>query len=462
MSAQQVFAVPSENLRNRTDVNFALLGQKVSRSLLRSRYPLKDVASLVDSIDYGSSDRADSEPSGVPMIRMNNMQGDGWDLSDLKYLPQERVDLTRFGLVAGDVVVNRTNTKALVGKAAVWGLPGSWMFASYLLRLRVKPEMIRPGFLSAFLNSSLGRLQVDQVSRQIAGMTNINTQELGAIRVPMPKPSQQDKLIRKLSEAQVARDTAIEAARHQLADAANAALAELGLAPVLRRRQLRFAVSQRLIDAAGRLDPAAFESERVAAREAIRQASGEGLSSVKLGEVVDIISDRVGPEAEEPYVGLGDVISQLGQLATEPEPVAAASSLKFQEGDVLYGRLRPALNKVWLADRTGVCSTEFRVLRLRSHHDNDAGYLALCLRSWTTLAQTVPMASGNTHPRISDADLRDTLVPWADDPARRLRLVEQAVAVIGTVSAARTAAVGRWELAKQSFVAALTEVGPND
>jgi type I restriction enzyme S subunit len=35
--------------------------------------------------------------------------------------------------------------------------------------------------------------------------------------------------------------------------------------------------------------------------------------------------------------------------------------VRFEEGDVLYGRMRPYLNKVWLADRSGLCSGEFIV-----------------------------------------------------------------------------------------------------
>ncbi len=38
-----------------------------------------------------------------------------------------------------------------------------------------------------------------------------------------------------------------------------------------------------------------------------------------------------------------------------------SSGVQFARGDVLYGRMRPYLNKVWLADRNGLCSGEFIV-----------------------------------------------------------------------------------------------------
>lgn len=40
---------------------------------------------------------------------------------------------------------------------------------------------------------------------------------------------------------------------------------------------------------------------------------------------------------------------------------------KFQQGDVLFGKLRSYLRKYWLADCAGVCSTEIWVLMAKSH-----------------------------------------------------------------------------------------------
>lgn len=36
-----------------------------------------------------------------------------------------------------------------------------------------------------------------------------------------------------------------------------------------------------------------------------------------------------------------------------------SSSVRFRKGDVLYGKMRPYLNKVWLAEFDGLCSAEF-------------------------------------------------------------------------------------------------------
>ena len=90
------------------------------------------------------------------------------------------------------------------------------------------------------------------------------------------------------------------------------------------------------------------------------------------------------------YVGLKNITQTSGQLSgniTTDNP-AEIKSLKnvFCPGDILYGKLRPNLNKVWLSDRKGICSTDIFVVRpldervlpalyayvFRSGHFNDA------------------------------------------------------------------------------------------
>jgi hypothetical protein len=62
---------------------------------------------LATSIQYGISERAKTAGFGVPMIRMNNLQANGWDLSDLKHIELDDSDLDRYRLLNGDLLFNR-------------------------------------------------------------------------------------------------------------------------------------------------------------------------------------------------------------------------------------------------------------------------------------------------------------------------------------------------------------------
>ena len=67
------------------------------------------------------------------------------------------------------------------------------------------------------------------------------------------------------------------------------------------------------------------------------------------------------------YVGLENITQTSGQLSGNvgTNNPAEIKSLKnvFCPGDILYGKLRPNLNKVWLSDREGICSTDIFVVR---------------------------------------------------------------------------------------------------
>src|SRR5688572_25249742 len=76
------------------------------------------------------------------------------------------------------------------------------------------------------------------------------------------------------------------------------------------------------------------------------------------------INAKVADPEQNFYVALENVESLSGNLFpgdvnVEPESLVN----RFAVDDVLFGKLRPYLAKTWRADRAGVCSTEFLVLR---------------------------------------------------------------------------------------------------
>lgn len=94
------------------------------------------------------------------------------------------------------------------------------------------------------------------------------------------------------------------------------------------------------------------------------------------------------------------------------------TGFRFQPGDVLYGRLRPYLNKVWQADRSGVCSSEFIVFPASEKIAGE--YLAYLLRDSKFLAFTSDLNRGD-RPRISFSQFADFEFPVpAPDEQRRI------------------------------------------
>ena len=78
----------------------------------------------------------------------------------------------------------------------------------------------------------------------------------------------------------------------------------------------------------------------------------------RLGDVC-AINKRKHDGSAKPYVGMEDIESGTGRHLGAKTPLAVKSlTFGFRPEQVLYGRLRPYLNKVLLPDFEGHCSTE--------------------------------------------------------------------------------------------------------
>ncbi|MGB3905697.1 MAG: hypothetical protein WBB22_12305 [Anaerolineae bacterium] len=85
-----------------------------------------------------------------------------------------------------------------------------------------------------------------------------------------------------------------------------------------------------------------------------------------LGELCQPRREVIDPkeQTDVPYVGLGHIDSGEPRLRRWGSSREVKSSKNaFVAGDVLYGKLRPYLDKAVLAEFEGICSTELLVLK---------------------------------------------------------------------------------------------------
>ena len=154
----------------------------------------------------------------------------------------------------------------------------------------------------------------------------------------------------------------------------------------------------------------------------------------RLSDLCDLIAEPVKPDArpDSLYLGLehlasGRLVRIGGGQASEMRSTTSA----FKPGDVLYGKLRPYLDKAVLADGAGVCTTELLVLRAKV--DVEPRFLAAVVHCPDFLEYAVSGTTGVQHPRTSWAHIREFEVPvFTFDEQRRIAdllwLVHQAIA----------------------------------
>ena len=155
---------------------------------------------------------------------------------------------------------------------------------------------------------------------------------------------------------------------------------------------------------------------------------------VPLGDLVAPTRPRHKPAdyPNLPFIGMEHVEAHsMRLLGTVQARTMMSSAVHFQPGDVLYGRLRPYLNKVYRPDFEGLCSAEFIVLP--SSDQVDARYLQYFLNSAPFVGFASHLNTGD-RPRIDFEQLRTfpVPVPELDEQRRIVSEIEQHMSGIET------------------------------
>lgn len=129
--------------------------------------------------------------------------------------------------------------------------------------------------------------------------------------------------------------------------------------------------------------------------------------------ICSISNDKIDPQDNPSetlnYIGLENIESNTGRCIDFNPTVAlniqSAKSI-FRKGDILYGKLRPYLNKVWIAEFDGVCSTD--ILVLKTQHST---LLKQIMMSKNFVSQSSALMKGTSLPRLRVNDFMSIKVP---------------------------------------------------
>lgn len=163
-------------------------------------FPEGTIRDLVASANYGTSEKANDDSGRFPILRMGNITYEGgWDLTALKYVDLDARTQDKYLARKGDLLFNRTNSKELVGKTAVYELDEPMAIAGYLVRVRMN-QRGNPYYVSGYLNSVHGKRALEARAKSIVGMANINAQEMQDIQILIPPVELQDRYARIVAE----------------------------------------------------------------------------------------------------------------------------------------------------------------------------------------------------------------------------------------------------------------------
>ena len=142
---------------------------------------------------------------------------------------------------------------------------------------------------------------------------------------------------------------------------------------------------------------------------------------MRLADLCDCVGVQVDPSAggSKLYVGLEHIDSGrfiCRNMGRSDEVQSAKFS--FQPGDILYGKLRPYLDKAVLAADHGICTTELLVLRPKDGIDPQ--FLIGVVHSPDFVAHAVSGTTGSQHPRTSWTHISEFRMPALTPPEMSL------------------------------------------
>lgn len=155
------------------------------------------VASMKNGMYKPASEYADD---GIPCLRMYNIEAGSivWrDIKRMKVTPQEYAD---YGLHEGDLLVNRVNSRELVGKAAV--IPGALepsVFESKNIRVRLDTSKAIPKFINYQLFAR-GSKHFANNAQQVVGMASISQGQLSDFPIVLTDVDEQHRIVAEIEK----------------------------------------------------------------------------------------------------------------------------------------------------------------------------------------------------------------------------------------------------------------------
>lgn len=357
---------------------------------------LSDV--IVSKPQYGLTAKSTLERKGVLYLRISDITDFGrLKLTDLRFVDVDESTFKKYELKEGDVLIARSGSVGRVYLHKEMREP--MVFASYMIRFKLDKQKILPEYFFYFGQSPFYRNFIKETLRTVA-QPNINAKELCRLKIPLPfrdgRPDveEQRRVVARVEEL----TSRIEQAKK------------------LREEALK-------------------ETEKImqtALHQTFKNPEQKGWKINTLEEVAPIQSNSIqslDPEKLYNYISLEHIESNTGRLinfAPTPGKEIKSSKVAFTKEHVLYGKLRPYLNKVLVPNFDGICTTELVPLRPKKDLITKE-FLAWQLRSPQFVNYAMSNLTGTRMPRISMDALKNAkiAIPPIDEQNRIATLLDK-------------------------------------
>jgi len=373
-----------------------------------SAFAKSTLADLIYPIRNGF-DYRDFGEAGCPYIRVGDVL-----FGEVNYRDAVKVDISSdtikkdVKIEEGDILFSRKGT---FGRSAVVeDVFEDSIISSEIMRLRIKDERVDPYYLSTFLNSRIGFLQVE---RRTHGVSNysISQPELRSVKIVIPPKELQLGVTNLVKEAHHENELSYDL----YLQAEQLLLDEVGFKALDLSHQPHYTVPYRKVRQVSRVDAEHFQPKY-------------GLLIQHLGKTgkTDLLGNRVTQPIrrglQPTYVEDGEVIvvnsQHLGRYVLNIEATERTDRVfwrnnercQLQRNDVLFYSTGAYIGRTnaWLEDQKAITSNHVTIIRPNA--TCNPLYLAVYLNSPLGLLQAECWASGSGQREIYPTDIAGFVV----------------------------------------------------
>ena len=201
----------------------------------------------------------------------------------------------------------------------------------------------------------------------------------------------------------------------------------------------------------------AFTGELTAKWRKENGVSDDSWVEKTIGECLIAISDKYDPQKDKidgvQYIGLENIEANGGIISTGA--VSSVKSIKtlFKNNDLLYGKLRPYLNKHDIVEFDGICSTD--ILVYRSKPEYEIKFFNYLFSQNCFIQYAIENSNGINLPRTSEKNISaySQKIPTLPEQVEIVRILDIIIEKENKAKQAAEAVLEQIDLLKKSILA---------
>ena len=367
---------------------------------------------IIDFVQYGTSKELNEEKRGFPTLRLNEFDS-FFIKSPQKYCDEIDDDTFQsLALKKGDVLICRTNgNPKLVGKSAMVPENSDYAFASYLFRIKPKEEKLLPTILVTYLNSSVGRSEIEK-HLMVSNQANFSPAKFREILIPQFGTGIQSRIDKSIWESFSKHSDS----KKIYVQAEALLLSELGLINWQPQHRLTFVKNFSDTEPAERIDAEFYTPTYDDVVDAVKGYSG-GWDA--LGDLVTI--KKCVEVGSKEYLDEGIPFVRVSNLSpfeiTEEKYISEALYVEIrqhqpEQGEILLSKDATPGIAYYLREHPRKMIPSGGILRLKSKTDRiNNEYLTLVLNSILTKEQANRDVGGSLILHWRPDQVKATVIP---------------------------------------------------